>query len=356
MTDSVKKAVMRIWAEAFDDSPAYREMYFNHIYRPEDTVTLCYKSGATVSSLLLQRYNIDFHGASLPMGYITGAATLRKARNHGYMTALVAKAIRAARDRGDMLVSLIPASSRLYSFYGRLGFSTIFYIDRRHYVAGAAFRFSGNFTFEEINLPLTDDLTSAFERLESQRHGAVRHTSYQLEGIMRDNAMDCGKAYCLTDSDCGEIAAIAFTTAHDNRILIKDILSNNPNAEKAMLSHISAINCRTPMAFPTIPSPGRPIQPLGMGRIVNVYDALSQVAKVSRHLKGAIRINDTLLPENSRTFNINDGKVTIDDTPLKRYDLDISVTVLTTLLFSTPRIGAIFGMATHRPFLSMMLD
>lgn len=356
MMDSVKKAVIKIWAEAFDDSPAYREMYFNHIFRPEDTVTLCDDSGATVSSLLLQRYDIDFHGASLPMGYIAGAATLRKARNRGYMTTLVAKALRAARDRGDMLVSLIPASSRLYSFYDRLGFSTIFYIDRRHYVTGAAFRFSGDFAFKEIDLPLTDDIISAFERLESQRHGAVRHTSDQLEGIMRDNAMDCGKAYCLTDSDNDEIAAIAFTATHAHRILIKDILSNTPNAEKAMLSHISAVNSCTPMTFPTIPSPGRPIQPLGMGRIVNVYDALSQVAQVSRHLKGAIRINDPLLSGNSHTFIINDGKVNIDDTPLKRYDLDTSVTVLTSLLFSPPRIGAIFGMATHRPFLSLMLD
>lgn len=356
MTDSVKKAVMKIWAEAFDDSPAYREMYFNHIYRPEDTVTFCDESGATVSSLLLQRYNIDFHGAELPMGYIAGAATSKKARNRGYMTALAAKALRASRDRGDMLVSLIPASSHLFSFYNRLGFSTIFYIDRRHYAAGAAIRFSGNFTFKEINIPLSDDLLSAFIRLESQRHGAVRHTSDQLEDIMRDNAMDCGKAYCMTDSDCGEIAAIAFTATQGHRVLIKDILSDNPNAEKAMLSHISAVNCRTPMTFPAIPSHGRPIQPFGMGRIVNAYDALSQAAKVSRLRKGSIRINDTLLPENSHTFIINDGKVNIDDTQLKRYDLDISVTVLTSLLFSTPRIGAIFGIATHRPFLSMMLD
>lgn len=356
MMDNVKKTVMKIWAEAFDDSPAYREMYFNHIYRPEDTVTLCDESGVIVSSLLLQHYHIDFHGAAMPMGYIAGAATLRKARNHGYMTALVAKALKAARNRGDMLVSLIPASRHLYFFYDRLGFSTIFYIDRRHYVAGSVFRFSGDFTFKELELPLTDGLIAAFERLESLRRGAVRHTSEQIEGIMRDNAMDCGKAYCLADNDSGEIAAIAFTAARDHRILIKDILSNDLNAEKAMLSHISAVNDCTPMTFPATPSPGRPIQSFGMGRIVNVYDALSQVARVSRHLKGSIRINDPLLPENSHTYIINEGKVNIDDTPLKRYDLDISVTVLTSLLFSTPRIGAIFGMATHRPFLSLMLD
>lgn len=347
---------MKIWAEAFDDSPAYREMYFNNIYNPDDAVTLCDELGEIVSSLLLQRYNIDFHGTTMPMGYIAGAATLRKARNHGYMTALVAKALKSARDRGDMLVSLIPASRHLYFFYDRLGFSTVFYIDRRHCVADPVFRFFGEFSFRELQHPLSDDFIAAFERLESLRRGAVRHTRDQIDGIMRDNILDGGKAYYLTDSDSREIAAIAFTAERDHRILVKDILSADLNAEKAMLSHLSEVNKGTPMTFPAYPTDERPIQSFGMGRIVNVHNALSQVAKASHNFNGAIRITDPLLTENSHTYLISEGNVTIDDTPRKRYDLDITVSVLTSLLFSKPRIGAIFGLATHRPFLSLMLD
>lgn len=356
MMDDVKKTVMKIWAEAFDDSPEYREMYFKHIYRPEDAVTFRDESGMIVSSLLLQHYKIDFLGATVPMSYISGAATLRKARNHGYMTALVTEALKSARDRGDMITSLIPASRNLYFFYDRLGFSTIFYVDRRHYVAGAAFRFSGDFSFEELEFPLPDGLITAFERLESMRHGAVRHTPDQIGGIMCDNILDCGKAYSMTDNSSGEIAAIAFTIMRNHRIQIKDILSIDLNAEKAMLSHLSAINKATPMTFQASTSPERPIQSFGMGRIVNVYDALSQAARASHHFKGAIRVNDPLLQENTHTYIIRDGKVNIDDSQLQHHDLDIPVEVLTSLLFSAPRIGSIFGLTTQRPFLSLMLD
>ena len=91
-------------------------MFFDQVYRDDEAMLLTDQSGSAVSSLLLQRYAMSFHGSEAPVSYIAGAATRRSKRGQGYMSSLMIDALRESAVRGDMLCSLIPADEALFFF------------------------------------------------------------------------------------------------------------------------------------------------------------------------------------------------------------------------------------------------
>lgn len=355
MMDKTKNAVMKLWADAFRESAPYLDMYFNRVYQPEEALTLSDPSGKIVSSVLLQSYRLDFQNRLVKAGYIAGAVTERNARHNGYMTRLLINALTASRERGDVIDFLIPSSKHLFFFYDRLGFSTVFYADHRHYVAGSVFKPSLCYKVIQVSLPLSDEFVSAFESMESMRDGAVRHTRQQLDNIVCDNQLDGGKVLACFDGD-ETISAIAFIIESRSRLTVKDLLSRDEDARNGILEAIVNQYPSTPITILAPPVHSRPFQAIGMGRIVNAESTLRLVAINNPHFYGAIKVTDPLLHANNHTYILDCGSLSIDDTPRKKYDLDVTIDVLTSILFSSCRIGEIFKIATSRPYLSLMLD
>lgn len=120
-----REEIKRIWSECFDDSPEYVDMYFDRVYNDADGMTL-ERGGRVVSSLLLQKYRLMVQRSEVGMSYIAGAGTRRNARGNGYMSALIVEALGRSATRGDAVCALIPANDRLYSYYKRFGFTTVF--------------------------------------------------------------------------------------------------------------------------------------------------------------------------------------------------------------------------------------
>lgn len=353
--DAIKSSVRRLWADAFGDTSAYLDMYFDHVYRDDEAVTLADGQGQVVSSLLLQKYHLDFQGQVVGAGYIAGATTDRKLRGHGNMTRLLGDALQASRERGDVVDFLMPSSRHLFFFYDRLGFSTVFYIDRRHYVAGAVFLPERSYKVSTIDFPLPEDFVDAFQRFEASRSGNVRHTPGQLENIVRDNALDGGEVL-MTETEAGEISAIAFVVNRQTRLVVKELLCLEDNARRGMMREIVARYPQSPVTHLAQPSENRPMQSLGMARIVNAEVALRLLAENNPDYKGGIRVTDRIIQENSHIFWLNKGELTVDDSRNDKIDLDVPIDVLTSIVFSSPRIGGIFGLKTQRPFMSLMLD
>lgn len=77
-----KDAVKKIWRESFDDSEQYVDMFFSRIYRDDDAMLLV-DNGIPSSSLLLQRYAMNFHGVTVSIGYVCGAATIKAGGDRG---------------------------------------------------------------------------------------------------------------------------------------------------------------------------------------------------------------------------------------------------------------------------------
>lgn len=204
---SKRDDIKRIWSECFDDSPEYIDMYFSRVYDDADGLTL-EKNGKTVSSLLLQRYMMRFHGMELPVSYVSGAATRRNARGKGYMSELMVEALYASVQRGDMLCALIPAHDWLYFFYDRFGFSTVFYVDAQRFTSLHTFPVSGS--YHVVDDPYAPEVFEAFSRMERERDGAVLHSHRDFLNILDDLRLDNNGQLAVVANDEGEIVAMGW--------------------------------------------------------------------------------------------------------------------------------------------------
>ena len=113
---NLRDDIRKLWTDTFDDKAEWVEIFFTRVYRDDDVMVLRPDGNGSrpASALLLQRYAMNFHGATVGCAYICGAATRRNERGKGLMTRLLATSLREARERGDMLVTLIPAEGPLY--------------------------------------------------------------------------------------------------------------------------------------------------------------------------------------------------------------------------------------------------
>lgn len=355
-----REEIKRIYRDCFNDSDSYIELVFDRVYRDGEAMLHLGADGQPVSALLLRRYEMSFHGSIVPTGYIFGAGTRRKQRGKGYMGQLILEALRFARERGDMMVSLIPASAPLFYYYASFGFKSVFYVKEQRFTAFHAF--PGEDGYHPMENNLSDECWEAFNRFQTQRKCAVLHTRSDYFNIVEDNRLDGGDIAVMEadDDDCGSrIVSMAFSVLKDGIILVTDLMGESRDARVAALRQLRALHSDMPMlllGYPDDPEGGRLI-PRAMGRIVNAELCLQTVAAAHTGLHCTIRISDPLLGDlNSGVFAIADGMVSrLAATPAK-LDFDVPVDVFTAMVFSSGHIGEILGFPAVRPRISLMLD
>ena len=352
-----KKTIVRqIWQECFRDTPQWMDMFFSEVYDDDDALVLEYNN-KPVSSLLLQKYTMAWHGEEIPMGYISGAATRRQERGRGHMSELLRIALRQARHRGDMLVSLIPASRRLFFFYDRLGFSTVFYIKENRYTS--LHSFSPKEKYTRITDADTAGLYDFFRRSESERDGTVLHSFRDFTNILADNRIDGGEVIALAREGSDDIVAIGIAVVDDSepRVVVRDMFAVDEDAAEGLLDSFRTVYPDYPFTVIRPVTPGaRPIETRAMTRIVNVGSMLGVLARRDPSLKIAVKVRDSIIPDNNKTFIVKSGSVSAVSHYDGRPDLDVTVQTLASILFSTPQVGDVFGLPAVRPFMSLMLE
>ncbi len=360
LRDDIKK----IWTEAFNDPREYVDMYFDRVYSDADVVATSL-SGHPVSSLLLQRYRILFHGVETGCSYIAGAATRRQMRGKGLMTELICKALQASRDRDDMLSALIPASDPLYFFYDRLGFATVFYVDPQRYTSLHTFApDDGVEKFTPVEDIFDVRLWPAFDRMQHRREGMILHSQRDFLNILDDLRMDHGRYVAVAD-ESGEVKAMAWATADesaaDGVVTVKELLGDDEEARKGALRALRAVFPGRPFKLlAEARGEGRKLYSRGMGRIVNAGLCLEIIAAANPEVRQTIRVHDPILSGNNGIYHMKDGKVTVVDDfenhSRCKLDLDVDITTFTKLVFSSPKIGGVIGLPAERPHISLMLD
>ena len=349
--------IRRIWRECFpDDTKEWMDMYFRRAYADDHALTLDV-AGETVSSLLLQPYAIKFHGHTVAASYISGAATRRKMRGHGYMHTLMTEAIRASYERGDMLCTLIPAQEWLRFYYSKLGFSTVFYRKIERYTSVHPFPIDGSYRMA----PSTDTmhLYDAFCRMMDQRQCHIVHTYDQFLTIMEDNRISGGVFRAIEDAE-GHIAGMAWGVPEpeSETIRVVELLYDSRDAHDATLHELQCAVPNRPLTVAAV-APDDKLNGLkghGMARIVNAAMALDIIAEANPKLRITVRVSDPIISDNNHTYQVADGTVTTADTDSMPPDLDVSAQTLTAIIFSAPRIGGVMGLPTMRPSMSLMLD
>lgn len=348
--------IRRIWRECFpDDTQEWMDMYFRRAYTEECALTLEI-SGEIVSSLLLQPYGITFHGHTVAASYISGAATRRKARGHGYMHTLMNEALNASCERGDMVCTLIPAQEWLRFYYSGFGFASVFYRTIERYTSVHPFPIDG--TYRMVSDADTTQLYDAFCRMMDHRACHVIHSYDQFVTIMEDNRLSGGVFRAVEDCD-GHISGMAWgmPEVESDTIRVVELLYDNLDARNATLHEIQ---CAKPGHSLTIMAPASDkingMAKYGMARVVNARQVLGIIAEAYPDLHVTVRVSDSVIAMNNHTYELVNGSVAIMDDSAKAADLDVSIETLTAIIFSAPRIGAIMGLPAVRPHMSLMLD
>ena len=348
-----KYIVLKLWRECFDDSDQFVDMFFSRVYRDEDALVLD-KDGRVVSSMLLQRYSMNFHGVTLPVSYICGAATAPEMRAHGYMGELLSEGLNESYRRGDAFSTLIPASGWLFKYYEKAGFSPVFYTCVEHFTSAHPFRHCGVYNaFTDIG---SDEAYRFFNTMMEARPCCVQHTREQYHDIVMDNSVDGGSVLAVSDVD-GVIAAMAFAVPDDGEVTVKELLAVDDDAANGVLSLVKETFGDMPMSVWRYFSPGVESSVRGMARVVNVGLVLSTLAQSHPELKLSVRVHDRVIPENCHIYVVKDCRCMVDDSrDAESLDYDVDVEVLTSILFGNEVTEKILEFPAVRPYISLMLD
>lgn len=360
---SKKSDILKIWSECFPaDSPEWRRMFFDAVYADDEALTLnAPDSNRAVSSLLLLSYAMTFRESTVGVAYIYGAGTLKKYRARGYMSQLIRQALSEASDRGDTFAVLIPASDALRQYYARFGFSTVFFSQPERYTALHRFPYTGNY----IDLPAdAPALYDAFRRMMGVRPCCIQHSRAQFLTLMDDARMSGSVFTAVGEPLSGEPLAMLWARHEtaSKTLRVCELLSRNNDAENAVLSALKRQFPDSPLTLLRQPSDnhiaGRHLMPGGMARVVNAENALRAVARNNPATRLTVRLSDPLLTVNNGIYTLADGSLTITDTAGANtpVNLDLTPTVLTSMLFSSAPIAEITGLPAIRPAMSLMLD
>lgn len=335
-------------------------MYFSREYMPERAlVERDEDNGEVVSSLLLQPYRMTFHGNMVGASYVSGAATRRRYRGHGYMGQLMKKVLKVSAGRGDMLCMLVPADSRLYLYYARLGFSPVFYTRLMRYTSLHVFQCEG--FYQDVASDELNRLYAAFSRMMEARECCVQHSRSQFETIMADCRLSGGVFAAVADSS-GEVCAMTWgmPEADNDVVRVTELLSTSDDAAAAALAGLQKqIRGKALTVMGLAPDDNSHwLTVRGMARLTRVDQAMAIVARACPALKCTVRVSDPVIDSNHAIYIIDRGDVNVlpYDTADIKCDLDVSVSVLADMLFSSSAIGEITGLPAVRPHLSLMLE
>lgn len=350
--------IMQTWRERFGDSRNWMTEVFSRIYTDDDALAI-EVDGKVISSLLLRGFMLNFKGELIPVGYIYGAATMRSQQGKGYMSKLMVDTIRESRNRGQIVTMLHPARRRLYGFYAKFGFTTALFIDEKRFTSVHKFVHDESRYILEDSIFDYAELADAYARLSSSRGACVLHDASDFRTILIDNDLDHGLISIVRYVETGSIAAIAIAkpNRHYGSISVRELVAEDEDAANAALSQFTAACPGMMTVVESYPEREQvKYAARGMARIVNVEGLLKVISAIRPKTHMTIKVDDPLIRENHGVFRVDYGKVMRLNNDYKgKIDLDVSIEVLTSIMFSSERIGDLFDLPTGRLFASLML-
>ena len=121
-------ALSALWAACFEDPQQVAETFFSRLW---EEITVFTNDDVTAMATAMP---VSWQGKKA--AYLYAVATAPEMRGRGLCRRLLAEGEAFLREQGVSYALLAPASPSLFSFYGSLGYETVFYSDTRVYGAG----------------------------------------------------------------------------------------------------------------------------------------------------------------------------------------------------------------------------
>lgn len=110
-----------LWQDTFGDSRRFIDSFFNHIYKPENTL-IDVEDGHAIASLYMIPYELKHSGKTEKIIYLYALATDPSYRGRRIMSDLIQKSFEICSERNYALSVLIPARESLAEFYRKFGY------------------------------------------------------------------------------------------------------------------------------------------------------------------------------------------------------------------------------------------
>ena len=234
-------------------------MFFDRVYRPENTFVIEQEGRGVVAMLQAVPYGVKINSAILPCAYVCGVCTHPSERGKGYMKVLLREAMHAMRKRGFALSMLIPAEPWLFEVYRRYGYTVPINVGVEYYVAD---RMEQTDTCRIIPCP-EKTYDAYFDLTQRRRRCAVLHDAADFETIRLDCLADGGHVWVALDGE--RPVGMAFEAPESSTdVLIKEILYDDPAVKDALIRYILICH-HAQTAFVRVPYlTGRNAQPYGL--------------------------------------------------------------------------------------------
>lgn len=308
-----KEQIIDLWQACFHDSKAFVELYFDKVYRKQNT--LAYEEdGKVVSALQMLPYSMTYGGKEIPVSYISGASTYPDAQGKGLMQKLMGQAFAEMKRRGNLLSVLIPAEEWLFRFYHKTGYAEVMFYKELAcpvkkdlpsppvpYTLQPAIRRIGP---EEKIIFDTAFLYAYFNRKMKERKFAVQHNPEDFEIILQDLLLNGGQLFAASDVS-GEIKALAFAYLFKgNAVCVKELLADNEEIKQQILNELPSYYPAQTVWYKDYASSGIPY---GMARVIDAETMLGMYASLHPDLSLNIDLKDCILPENTGYYEIDKG-------------------------------------------------
>lgn len=292
-----KEIAFSIWKEVFQDSDTFMSLYFQEVYRDEDTLLFVdYKNNKGIAHVQILPYQIAFAGASCKAGYISGAATMPEHRASGLMPKLMRRALVYMYQRGDIFSFLIPAEEWLYSYYRvKAGYASV--AKRALFSATSG---NNNRVVENISSDCSVERYKKFIRSRKQgwRFPHIEHSYRQWRAIVKDAVLSGGG-----ERDSFLVRYLGSVTQR--------VFTAEKFGEKLSFPEDTKTQIVTPYFF----FPDSHLEKHGMLRIIRVEDALQLYAKAHPKKKQTWDLMDAEIPKNTGRYRVFSGKVLFQSLP-----------------------------------------
>jgi predicted acetyltransferase len=235
LINNVKKCeAAALWKEVFHDSDEFIGLFFDNVYKPENTFVL-EKEGKTVSTLFVVPYEIKIGNSILNAAYICGVATQESERGKGYIKSLTSEALNVIKNRGFDLSFLIPAETWLFDFYRKLGFTHELYHSLESFSASIVENGNSANSGDDIARSAPGDY-SYFDRKQRERKCAVLHNQEDFATIIKDCEIDGGCVWTAFENN-SPVGMIFAKPTDDKTVFVSEILFENETVRKKLIDY-----------------------------------------------------------------------------------------------------------------------
>lgn len=231
--------IITLWKEVFNDSDAFIDFFFNHVYRPEMTLVIK-RENRIVSMLQLLLYDFKKgNGHAKGSFYIYGACTRPSEQGKGYMHILMEEAIALAQLYYHYILFTIPATPSLFDFYKKAGLThPINYLAETYQINKLPVD-NTNYTF--IQCQSGDNHRLFYEQIQYNQKGRIFLHREIYDKILLDLAIEGGCAYVALEN--AQPVGIVFAQPDSqNKPVIRDIIYKNIIVKNALIRTIADLH------------------------------------------------------------------------------------------------------------------